>query len=354
MIARFAVRMPFYLTVPEGEVYQVRQFDDEGYKVRIRPPGRSEALPEDKMQSSVSIDGKPAFQADVIVIDIFREAFDRRTSSPMDPSYALIQRALDWFVDRVRYVTRSSDVQTVRLPTGHWELRYLNDDGSELQPEEGLRRGHGSLKFQWRYALFDREIWEGVFGLPEDFEPPVWDTLRLDALNAMPHVGTVVVLLSTALEVFASQVLERLAARNVAPTQLWQWIGTRKYPDQLPSLDEQLDVLLKLFTGHSMKEEMELWQGFQKLRKVRNSFVHEGVAAAYGQALTPNGARELIAVVDGIISKVREWLPDDLRWPVFTFPSRQVQFETLIPIGRNTAEAENADSVKTVGKEKDG
>jgi hypothetical protein len=42
-------------------------------------------------------------------------------------------------------------------------------------------------------------LWQAVQDLPDDFDPTAWDTLLLDALDALPEVGPSIVLASSSL-----------------------------------------------------------------------------------------------------------------------------------------------------------
>ena len=44
MIARLHVLLPVWLTVRQGEEFTVYQYEDNGYKVRVFPPARSDQL----------------------------------------------------------------------------------------------------------------------------------------------------------------------------------------------------------------------------------------------------------------------------------------------------------------------
>src|SRR5262249_13656712 len=156
---------------------------------------------------------------------------------------------------------------------------YTNDDGSELEAQEGYRRRRGSLQFHWSFIGISPEVWDNIFCLPPEFEVPVWDGLRLDALAALPSVGTAVVLAATSLEVFISTLLDQLASKRGLSENLWTWVRDRDGRTlQQPSVEEQFDVLLKELTGHSLKEDAVLWEAFKNLKSARNSFVHEGTA----------------------------------------------------------------------------
>ncbi len=143
------------------------------------------------------------------------------------------------------------------------------------------------------------------------------DGLRLDARSALPNVGSAVVLAATSLEVFISVLLDALAVRQELAPDLWKWIADRDGKLlQQPSVEEQFDVLLKHLCGHSLKEEGTLWEAFKNLRSARNTFVHEGVARVGKTAVTKEEALTLVNRVDDIVRRIREWIPDDLRWPV--------------------------------------
>ena len=156
-----------------------------------------------------------------------------------------------------------------------------------------------------------------MFALPVDFDIPVWDALRLDAQGALPSVGTAIVLAATSLEVFISTLLDKLAAKKGVSEHLWTWITDRNGRIlQQPSVEEQFDVLLREFSGHSLKEDAALWEAFRNLETARNTFVHEGTARVGSAAITKEEAGKLVMQVDSIIARVREWILEDIRWPI--------------------------------------
>jgi hypothetical protein len=302
--------------VPEGEEFRIYEFADGDYRVRFMPPLRDPGALTGRRPEGLRLNGRPAFEANVMQIDFWREEFDRKASAPIDPPEDIIRRAVSEFHWRLRFTTRAAHAQAVSFPSSRWRLEYTKDDGSPLQPLEGDVRGRGTIQFQWSFVGLSSDVWNNIFGLPPDFHVPVWDGLRLDAQAALPNVGTAVVLAATSLEVFISVLLDELASKSLSPT-LWKWIRERdgKYLQQ-PSIEEQFDVLLKQFAGHSLKEDQALWESFKNLRSARNTFVHEGVARVGKAPLTKDAAAVLVNCVNDIIAKVREWIPEDLRWPV--------------------------------------
>jgi hypothetical protein len=318
MLARLFVQMPYTMTLVEGEQFPVYEGIEGEYTVRFLPPIRSADLQSPNAPSDLTLDGKPAFEANVMRIDFYKDQFTRKSGGPMDPPQELIAKVVDWFHSRLRFVTRATHARAPSFPLNQWRLEYTNDDGSPLEKVEGLARAWGALAFQWSFIGVSKETWQHIFSLPNDFEIPVWDELRLDAQAALPAVGTSVVLGASALEVFVSVILDSLAAKNGFPPELWKWINERGEkrgnPLRQPSVDEQFDALLKHFVGHSLKDEPALWEAFRNLKTARNSFVHDGVAKVGGTPVDNGQAIALLGKVNEIIEKVRTWLPDELKW----------------------------------------
>jgi len=198
-----------------------------------------------------------------------------------------------------------------------------------LAEQNGLVRGRGTLGFSFSMTAVGTEVWEHVHSLSPDFEPPAWDTLRLDANDTIRHVGTAVVLAATCLEVCVTHTRDGLAARSEVSEQLWQWINRRGDWLREPTTEEQFDALLKILTGRSLKEDQKLWEAFKNLKTARNSFVHEGIARIGGKVVSEEDALRLLAHANEIIALLRECLPVDLRWPEFELKT-QMKFEKKI------------------------
>jgi hypothetical protein len=332
MIARLHVLLPFSLTVPDGQEFPVYEYDDEGYAVRVQPPVRSDrGVPPHEDLEQVRLDGAPAYQADALRIDFRKESFKRETEQitrelSLDPPHEVLRRAINSFLLRLRHVTRAGHIRPIEFPTCSWRLQYLNDDGTELEPDAKLFRGVGTLQFSLRWAALNKPIWEDVYRLPIDFEPFPWEELLLDAGNDLPRVGPAVVLAATALEVFIAHVLDLLAARSAVPAPLWDWLNERADNHlRQPSVEEQYDTLLKVFTGHSLKDAASLWEAFMNLKTARNKFVHEGIAKVGGTAVSSEAAGKLVGAALEIVATVREWLPSELQWPVLK--KQEIKFE---------------------------
>lgn len=203
----------------------------------------------------------------------------------------------------------AAQVHVPELSKLSYRLRYLNDDGTELPEEPALRRGAGKIGFTWSLVGLTQTVWENAHSLPPEFIVPVWETLRLDAVAALPNVGTAVVLAATALEVFIAQVLNQLAAKSTLSGDLWNWLSDRGNFLKDPGVDEQFDILLHVLAGHSLKEDQDLWNAFLNLKKARNSFVHAGIAEIRGKTVDSAEAAVLVNGAGRIIQKIRRWLP---------------------------------------------
>jgi len=317
MIARLFVLLPFSLTVRDGQKFTVYGYDDNGYRVLFYPPGRSDRAPTTVEPEELKMDGIPAFQADTLRIDFHKDNFERKIGEPIDPPQEVLSRAVNSFLVRLRHVARAPQVRPMNFPWGTWRIQYLNDDESELEKKEGFVGGQGAVSFSVSLIALSQKVWDDIHSLEPEYEAPTWESLLLDAGSELPRIGPAVVLASTALEVFIAEVLDKLAEIKKASPELWKWINERGDRLREPTVEEQFDVLLKYFTGHSLKEEQQLWRLFNNLKRARNSFVHEGFAKVDGEAINTQAAQKLIVAATEVINKIKEWLPSELRWREF-------------------------------------
>lgn len=197
-----------------------------------------------------------------------------------------------------------------------------------FQPEEGLVRGHGGLKFEVKILGITEAVWTDVREPVLDDTPP-WEGLLLDARSLLPRIGPALVLAATALEVLISWVLDRLAERGPIPKELWTWINERGDYQREPSVEEQFGAILRICGGWSLKTDPKLWEAFKNLKAARNTFVHEGVAKIGKDLVDVKRASELVNGAMRIVVRTWEQLPDDLRWPRF---SHTVQFQVAMPL----------------------
>lgn len=316
MIARLQVQLPFKISVPDGQTYNLYYYELGPYLVRVLPPLRSKTLTVDH-DHQVFLNGIKAFSADIVRVDFVKDSFDRCVVSPDDPPLPLMEEAVNSFLRRLRHAAKAPKIHAIKLYETTWRLEYLNDEGTLLEAEHGFITMTGAIRWNFAFSALTKEVWEDIHQLSPDYEPNPWDELLLDAQREMPNIGAGIVLAATALEVFISRILDRLASRATFP-EAWEWINHRKQRDHNPSIEEQFDSLLKMFTGHSLKEEKALWESFVNLKGARNNFVHEGILQiGKVQVVDEAMAKKLINSASAIILKIRDWLPSDLLWPTF-------------------------------------
>lgn len=346
MIARLRVLLPFALSVPHGDELKPHEFSLGEYRVKVYPPCQAAinladteavspvpvrdlleqlrpAEPQDVFDS-IRIDGVPTIQANLLQIDFLKADFDRRrltASRPEDfetigdPPLRLAFWLANSIVTRIRLLTRGSQVKTLSPEKTFWRLDYLNDDEGKLPySPEFARRRLGAFG-TWRVTALTSTIWNKVQALPADFKAPTWDNLLLDAEALLPDVGASIVLAYAALETFIAWALDQLASLARMPPDLWKWINARDRRDKEPSVTEQFDQLLRIFTNKSLKGENELWEAYRNLREARHSFVHEGKCVVGGEEITPQRATMLLQGAKAIIDWVERLLPHQLHRP---------------------------------------
>jgi hypothetical protein len=227
MIARFYALLPYFLTIPEGERFTIYSYTDNGYEVRVYPPLKTDNPAQPDNVEDIQINGLPAFRANTLRIDFVKDSFDRRQGIECDPPYEFIRRTVNSLLSRLRFVTRGFQVKPLDFLQASHQIRYLNDDETELPSEEGLVRGHGAIGFHLSWTAVNAQIWDEIHQLSPYYIPPVWDDLLLDATHVLPEVGPSIVLAATALEVFISYILDELAKRSSVPQELWIWLTNR-------------------------------------------------------------------------------------------------------------------------------
>jgi len=331
MIARLFLVTPFTVTVPEGAPFRIPVYETQEFKIIFQPPKRSDEQRDKDKNRDVKIAGKPTFEADIVHIDFIKDNFNRLIESPSDPSGDLIQEMLNSYLLRLRHVTKSSVVRPVRIQECTYRLSYLNDDGSELPHQTGYFRHRLSKSVSMSWIALTSAIWDDVHALPANYSPPPWEGLLLDAAYPGVSVGNSIVLAATGLEVFIARILDLLKEDSTTPSELWNWINNRPDRTREPSVEEQFDTLLKIFCGHSLKEDQELWVMFKNLKSARNAFVHTGVAriGKNEEPLSKDKAMPLVVAASKIIERIRGWIPAKHHWKQHL---HQVEVQAAIPL----------------------
>jgi hypothetical protein len=346
MIARFRVLLPYPLFVPASLHLLPYEWEQGALRIRLFPPlqasvstadadllsplrfneilaGLRPRDPQVPLEVVVTESG-PTIPANMIQIDFIRESFDRSRAaaevghlrrSQGDPPVLLAFEIANSLLVRIRAVTRAVQVKPLTTST-FWTLDYLDDSGTPLRGDRKNVPGASGAHVSLNLCTIDQAVWEAVGHLPVDYAPHPWETLLLDASSLLPDAGASVAIAFAALESFIEWALDQLAPAAGLPPGLWEWIKVRgNQLERQPAVSEQYDTLLRSLAGRSLKDETRLWQVFQTIRGVRNSFMHTGVPLVGKKRVTEEQATELLTGVQQIIDWVEGLLPQDLRRP---------------------------------------
>jgi hypothetical protein len=348
MIARLQVLLPYVFIIPADQALPSYEWELAGRQVRVYAPYKSQVdrsmlepyspepltwLPERLAPAepqprvpTLRMNGRETVVADTLQIDVRADRLDRRADAD-EPLVELGFKVANDLLARLRTLARAGHVRPIRVDSTVWRLEYLNDDESELAPQEGLVRAR--LGASWEANLFGvmPDFWAAVQDLPADFEATPWDTLLLDAVDLLREIGPALVLAVAAIETRIDQALDVLAPLGGLSNDFWTWIKERDRDHQrAPSLGEQLDPLLRGLSGKSLKERNDLWETFKNLYEARNKHVHEGLATIGGKPVTLDAARRLVASTGDIIDWIEDLLPKEHRRPQYK-PATEVAVE---------------------------
>lgn len=160
MLARLHVFLPFVVAIPTGEHFPAFETELEGYRVQIYPLVETDLPVQGVQLGEMSIEGVPVFSANGLRVDFIKSEFDRSEAVECDPPAQLINRVVNSFLVRLRTVTNGINIRPITFPLGvTWRLRYLTDDETELEPQEGLARERGSLSFRFSWAVLNNAVW---------------------------------------------------------------------------------------------------------------------------------------------------------------------------------------------------
>jgi hypothetical protein len=350
MIARAYILLPFTLSIRQNEGLEPYDFDKDACRVRVYPPCQCDLTPTEVATTSptpmgdiirrlqpaaqqtatetVVINGTPTVQANLLHIDFIKADFDRRPTGRAtdyalgDPSLKSVFSLANDVLARLRAITRGTELQSLAPDECFWRLDYLTDAGHILPRSAGPMRRRFGRPLRWRVAVVTKEVWQQAEALPADFTAHAWDTLLLDAESLLPDVDAAIALANAALETFSKWLAGQLAATAGLPSGLWDWINKRGDWYKEPSVDDRVDPLLKVFTGHSLKDESELWEAYRHLRSARNSFSHSGrPVLRRGNAeheVTADVAAVLVKRAQQIVDWCEARLPSAVRRPKLT------------------------------------
>jgi len=361
MIARFNILLPFDLFVKEGDDLPTLGATVSGYSVTIHPLiysaerpkltdtllGTSMCLQNIRVApfiDSLRMGGRRVAQVNVLVMDFVKPEFDRNAelNTPVDPPPALAFEIANSVLARIRVHSRAFQIKPLEIIHDPWYLMYLRDDQQELEVEKDKVRGRCTTFLQLGFPALTSEIVKMAGDTSPTDEPYVWDQLLLDSFGLLPDVGSAIVIACAALETFITWALNILHGQQPLPNELWDWLNDRGDHTKEPSFREKFDVFLRVFAGHSLKEEHQLWQRFTELRDARNSLIHEGTARIGHRPVNAGKARELVNAASQIVKWVELLLPE---------ARRRARTDAIGPFARRMATASEAAGLDLTGVE---
>jgi hypothetical protein len=352
MIARFFVYLPYDLLITEEKEWPAVDLIADNHRARIYAPAfyaeRPEATGSVLRQMNVPlkppaftenllVNGKRVAPVNVLVLDFMKSEFDRSEGTKPDPTPMVAFEIANEYLDRIRVYSRDFQIKPVVVNEDGWRLRYLADDGQELETEPGKLRGRAGFTSTIGLAAVTPEAVQMVGDRWQGAEPYAWDRLLLDARALLPDVGSAIVIAAAALETFIVWALNILHEGQPLPNGLWSWINNRDHWTKEPSASEEFDSLLRVFTGRSLKDdEPSLWQQYSELRRARNALVHDGVSEVGRKPVDPAKAKLMVDAAEKIIAWVEGFVPER---------HRRARTSAVGPFSRRLATQQEGDSL---------
>ena len=269
-----------------------------------------------RLTEMVRINGRATLAVNLLQIDFHAKRFNRREGgSPfqVEPSIDRITLAANRILLRYRSLLYAPQVTPISFPWFSFAIHYLKDDEGEFARRNGLLRWRvGRSQPTAASASITEEIWEPIRTSPTDYDDQQpWHLLLVEAIGLPPTaLGSKITLAQTALEVRASEALNVLARKRRIRAPIWRMLMEPDDPMKAPSLTDQLDTLLKVLGGRSLKEDGQLWESFRQLRRARNTFTHEARLMLGKRPMTEADANQLLNAVVRIIAFIDALLPD--------------------------------------------
>lgn len=305
MIARYCFLLPYTFSIKNGSRFSFQEFKRERYTIRLLPPQQckvnitefdvAKGTSVDELADQITpvqlleennrvlLDGLPSIDANLILVEFYGQEFRRSKVTidltDIDPPITEALEIANLFLVRYRSLVRDCGIRQISVEDVMWRVEYLDDAGNLLPKDpknEMFNRLQGTRGSFVCHGL-DPVLWNAIFGLHEGYRPPAWYMLLLDAENQLPDIYAAVVLSAAALETFISETCQSLAARSsLRPDQQKKLLAENSSPAN------KFDVLLKAFTGYSLKNDKQLWEGYRDLRQARNKIAHSGKALIGG------------------------------------------------------------------------
>jgi hypothetical protein len=285
-----------------------------------------EARPTPSASPTVTYDGRPTVQTELLRVDIELPDDFERTKRAAESLSALARAEANSTLAHLRVLGRSPHVRPITDTTCS-RFRFLHDDETGFEPARSLVTQARVYGHPTDVLVVPPALWDAARTVPDNYQTSPWDALVLDAIALLPDIGPAMVLAYAALEARITSALDVLASKAGVDAAVWDWLNDRDDYSKQPSIRERFDVMLKWLGGKSLKEEPRLWDGFLRLRDARNSFAHTGVALIGKKrkgSVSREAALEMVAMADQIIDWVDHLLPESHRRPSLTTPAASV------------------------------
>lgn len=346
MIAKFSILLPFEFLRSYDVDLPAWTLERDGCHVQVLAPVQSAARSANVAHGDITPENirelvKPSTRAKpsndifmnnatTVVVDLLQVLFRKNGDFKREPvpfidtgddtpTFPLAIEIANEFLSRFRMLTgdfRTRDLIPERTLA---VLEYLGDDERPVAEDPTKLRGAANHYANTRLNPLPPHVWEAVRTTTVATNGRAWDGLLLDAVGLLPDVGPALVLAATSLETLIADALDKLSAKaSAVPQPLWTWINDRGDYRKEPSVLDQYDALLKVFTGRSLRDEADLWEALRNIKDARNSFVHEGKALIGKRGASLADARSLLAKAERIVQWVEALLPVTARRPRLT------------------------------------
>lgn len=359
MIARFSILLPFEFLRSHEVALPPWTLERVGCQVQVLAPVQSAARTANVAHGDITPENirefvrpsestQPSSQifmndASIVLVDLLQILFQKSgdfargrdvfiSAGDDAPTFALAIDIANEFLSRFRMLTGDFRIRRLIAAKTLAVLEFLGDDGQPVAEDPSKFKGAANHHAKTSLNPLPLHVWEAMRTTTATTDRRAWDGLLLDAVGLLPEIGPALVLAATSLETLIADALDTLSGTTSAvPPAIWMWINDRGDYRKEPSVLDQYAVLLKAFTGRSLREDTELWEALRNIRDARNSFVHEGRALVGKREPSLDDARGLLAKADRIVQWVEAFLPETARRPRLSQTIRIAVKKSAVP-----------------------
>jgi len=197
MIARYHILLPFDLFITDHDEWTTVEATASNlpqYRMKVYPPTLYSERPKPTdsvltrlnwtaraptFSENVLVGDRQMAQVNVLTVDFLKDDFDRSIDAAPDPSPELAFAIANEFLLRIRVYSRAFQIKPLWVNRDPWRLKYLADDLTELESEDGKRREKGAYSGNVGVAAITPEILQLVSSNWNGHEPYVWAITNL-------------------------------------------------------------------------------------------------------------------------------------------------------------------------------